>query len=125
MTNRTLSAEQSFWVQDAGGLTAGWFYFRHNEETARQAKVLNPDEARRLSHPSTATSKLPSGRPLSGVIDRQCGPLQSLTISCLETASPACTILASSLTSRCLLASPATGRTVVRGGYAKFICVNA
>ena len=38
MTNRTLSAEQSFWVQDAGGQTAGWFYFRHNEETAAQAE---------------------------------------------------------------------------------------
>jgi hypothetical protein len=31
---------ESFWVQDAGGQTVGWFYFRHNEETARQAKVL-------------------------------------------------------------------------------------
>jgi hypothetical protein len=28
---------ESFWVQDAGGQTVGWFYFRHNEETARQA----------------------------------------------------------------------------------------
>jgi hypothetical protein len=27
---------ESFWVQDAGGQTVGWFYFRHNEETARQ-----------------------------------------------------------------------------------------
>ena len=31
---------ESFWVQDAGGQTVGWLYFRHNEETARQAKVL-------------------------------------------------------------------------------------
>jgi hypothetical protein len=31
---------ESFCVQDAGGQTVGWFYFRHNEETARQAKVL-------------------------------------------------------------------------------------
>jgi hypothetical protein len=31
---------ESFWVQDAGGQTVGWFYFRHNEETSRQAKVL-------------------------------------------------------------------------------------
>jgi hypothetical protein len=38
---------ESFWVQDAGGQTVGWFYFRHNEETARQAKVLTGDEARR------------------------------------------------------------------------------
>jgi hypothetical protein len=27
---------ESFWVQDAGGQTVGWFYFRHDEETARQ-----------------------------------------------------------------------------------------
>jgi hypothetical protein len=31
---------ESFWVQDVGGQTVGCFYFRHNEETARQAKVL-------------------------------------------------------------------------------------
>jgi hypothetical protein len=31
---------ESFWVQDAGGQTVGWFYFRRNEVTARQAKVL-------------------------------------------------------------------------------------
>jgi hypothetical protein len=31
---------ESFCVQDASGQTVGWFYFRHNEETARQAKVL-------------------------------------------------------------------------------------
>jgi hypothetical protein len=36
---------ESFWVQDAGGQTVGWFYFRHNEETVRQAKVLARDEA--------------------------------------------------------------------------------
>jgi hypothetical protein len=36
-------------VQDAGGQPAGWFYFRHNEETARQAKVLTRDEARRMA----------------------------------------------------------------------------
>jgi hypothetical protein len=30
----------SFWVQDASGQTVGWFYFRHHEETARQAKVV-------------------------------------------------------------------------------------
>jgi hypothetical protein len=23
---------ESFWVQDAGGQTVGWFYFRHNED---------------------------------------------------------------------------------------------
>jgi hypothetical protein len=40
---------ESFWVQDAGGQTVGWFYFRHNEETARQAKVLTRDEARRMA----------------------------------------------------------------------------
>jgi hypothetical protein len=28
-------------VQDAGGQTVGWFYFRHNEETAREAKVAH------------------------------------------------------------------------------------
>ena len=39
---------ESFWVQDAGGQTVGWFYFRHNEETARQAKVTR-DEARRTA----------------------------------------------------------------------------
>ena len=39
----------SFWVQDASGQTVGWFYFRHNEETARQAKVLTRDEARRMA----------------------------------------------------------------------------
>ena len=39
---------ESFWVKDAGGQTVGWFYFRHNEETARQAKVLTRDEARRM-----------------------------------------------------------------------------
>jgi hypothetical protein len=33
-----LEHAESFWVQDAGGQTVGWFYFRHNEETARQAK---------------------------------------------------------------------------------------
>ena len=33
---------ESFWVQDAGGQTVGRFYFRQNEETARQAKVLTP-----------------------------------------------------------------------------------
>jgi hypothetical protein len=33
------------WVLDAGGQTVGWFYFRHNEETARQAKVLTRNEA--------------------------------------------------------------------------------
>jgi hypothetical protein len=27
----------------------GWFYFRHHEETARQAKVLTRDEARRMA----------------------------------------------------------------------------
>jgi hypothetical protein len=37
---------ESFWVQDAGGQTVGWFYFRHNDETTRQAKVLTRDEAR-------------------------------------------------------------------------------
>jgi hypothetical protein len=41
---------ESFWVQDAGGQTVGWFYFRHNEETARQAKVLTRDEARRMAN---------------------------------------------------------------------------
>jgi hypothetical protein len=40
---------ESFLVQDAGGQTVGWFYFRHNEETARQAKVLNRDEAPRMA----------------------------------------------------------------------------
>jgi len=40
---------ESFWVQDASGQTVGWFYFRHNEETARQAKVLTRDEARRMA----------------------------------------------------------------------------
>ena len=40
---------ESFWVQDAGGQTVGWLYFRHNEETARQAKVLTRDEARRMA----------------------------------------------------------------------------
>jgi hypothetical protein len=37
------------WVQDARGQTVGWFYFRHNQETARQAKVLTRDEARRMA----------------------------------------------------------------------------
>ena len=32
-------------MQDAGVQ----FYFRHNEETARQAKVLTRDEARRMA----------------------------------------------------------------------------
>ena len=36
-------------MQDAGVQ----FYFRHNEETARQAKVLTRDEARRMGHPMT------------------------------------------------------------------------
>jgi hypothetical protein len=36
-------------VQDAGGQTVGRFYFRHNEETARPAKVLTRDEARRMA----------------------------------------------------------------------------
>jgi hypothetical protein len=27
----------------------GWFYFRHNEGTARQANVLTRDEARRMA----------------------------------------------------------------------------
>ena len=36
-------------VQDAGGQTVGWFYFSRNEETARQAKVLTRDEARRMA----------------------------------------------------------------------------
>jgi hypothetical protein len=36
-------------VQDAGGQTVGWFYFRDNPETARQAKVLTRDEARRMA----------------------------------------------------------------------------
>jgi hypothetical protein len=40
---------ESFWVQDAGGQTIGWFYFRHNEETARQAKVLTRDGARHMA----------------------------------------------------------------------------
>jgi hypothetical protein len=40
---------ESFWVQDASGQTVGWFYFGHNEETARQAQVLTRDEARRLA----------------------------------------------------------------------------
>jgi hypothetical protein len=40
---------ESFWVQDAGGQTVGWFYFRDNPETARQAKVLTRDEARRMA----------------------------------------------------------------------------
>jgi hypothetical protein len=39
---------ESFWVQDASGQT-GWFYFRHHEETARQAKVLTRDEAARTA----------------------------------------------------------------------------
>ena len=46
---RTVENAESFWVQDAGGQTAGWLYFRHNEETARQAKVLTRDEARRMA----------------------------------------------------------------------------
>jgi hypothetical protein len=32
-----------------GRADRGWFYFRHNEETARQAKVLTRDEARRMA----------------------------------------------------------------------------
>jgi hypothetical protein len=31
------------------GQSVGWFYFRHDEETARQAKVLTRDEARRMA----------------------------------------------------------------------------
>jgi hypothetical protein len=37
---------ESFWRRRAD---RGWFYFRHNEETARQAKVLTRDEARRMA----------------------------------------------------------------------------
>jgi hypothetical protein len=40
---------KSFWVQDAGGQTVGWFYFRHYEETARQANVLGVAECRRAA----------------------------------------------------------------------------
>jgi hypothetical protein len=36
-------------MEDAGGQTVGWFYFRHNKETARQTKVLSRDEARRMA----------------------------------------------------------------------------
>jgi hypothetical protein len=32
---------ESFWVQDASGQTVGWFYFRHNEETACLAVALH------------------------------------------------------------------------------------
>jgi hypothetical protein len=35
-------------VQDADPQTGGW-YFRHNEETTRQAKVLTQNEARRMA----------------------------------------------------------------------------
>jgi hypothetical protein len=40
---------ESFWVQDASWQTVGWFYFRHNEETARQRWVhlLIPSRSRR------------------------------------------------------------------------------
>jgi hypothetical protein len=40
---------ESFRVQDAGGQTVGWFYFRHNEKITRQAKVLTRDEAQRMA----------------------------------------------------------------------------
>jgi hypothetical protein len=42
----------------------GWFYFRHNEETAHQAKVLTRDEARRMA---ANFSRLPDllGKPKS------------------------------------------------------------
>jgi hypothetical protein len=40
---------ESFWVQDADPQTGGWWYFRHNEETTRQAKVLTQNEARRMA----------------------------------------------------------------------------
>jgi hypothetical protein len=46
---RVVEHPESFWVQDASGQTVGWFYFRHNEETARQAKALTRDEARRMA----------------------------------------------------------------------------
>jgi hypothetical protein len=61
---RVVEHPESFWVQDASGQTVGWFYFRHNEETAHQAKVLTRDEARRMA---ANFSRLPDllGKPKS------------------------------------------------------------
>jgi hypothetical protein len=36
-------------VRDAKGQTLGWFYFRDHPQTARNAGVLERDEARRLA----------------------------------------------------------------------------
>jgi hypothetical protein len=46
---RVVEHAESFWVQDAGGQTVGWFYFRNHPETARHSGVLERDEARRMA----------------------------------------------------------------------------
>jgi hypothetical protein len=40
---------ESFWAQDAGGLTVGWFYFRTDPMVAKTASLLLKDEARRMA----------------------------------------------------------------------------
>jgi hypothetical protein len=46
---RAVENAESFWVQDAGGQTVGWFYFRTDPLVAKTAGVLLKDEARRMA----------------------------------------------------------------------------
>jgi hypothetical protein len=39
----------AFRVDDASGQALGWFYFRDDDNVARQAGVLTKDEARRMA----------------------------------------------------------------------------
>ena len=41
--------EQAFRVEDANGQAVAYTYFRRDENEVRQARVLTPDEARRIA----------------------------------------------------------------------------
>jgi hypothetical protein len=53
--------EQAFVVEDANGQAVAYTYFRRDENTARQAKVLTHDEARRIAANIAKLSCCPEG----------------------------------------------------------------
>jgi hypothetical protein len=67
-----------FGSKDASGQTVGWFYFRHDPQTARQAKVLTRDEARRMAVKNFARLPELLGRPIAVEPGRPC---DALTVS--------------------------------------------